>query len=397
MTALHRLREVAALATEGGIGERPVLTRDGVESGTGRLVDGWEPATSNEVPAGSSAARPGDVLFGKLRPYLAKSLLVQEPMYISTELLCIRADESALDSRFLLRLIQAQPFLDWANATSEGVKMPRTSWEKLREFRFVLPGLRDQRRVTEFLSRELAEMDAVEAQLHEVRALLGERARVAVSTQTTPEGVAPVRLGRYCDLVTSGPRGWSEYVGAGPTPFFRSANLRRWALQPSDAELVRVDPPKSSLVEGARASTRVGDVLIGITGANTGWVCLCTPDLAGAVVSQHVAIIRPREGVLSGEWLAWSLLGGRAQDQFLAAQYGGTKEQLSLPILRDLRLQIPSFDEQQSAVVRLRSLAQDLTEATAAVDAELELLAERRQVLITEAVTDKLGWKGAAA
>jgi len=78
-------------------------------------------------------ARSGDVLFGKLRPYLCKVLHVPDDIQCSTELLVMRANERFIDDRFLYYLALSKPFVEWAVATSVGVKMPRTDWAKLSQ------------------------------------------------------------------------------------------------------------------------------------------------------------------------------------------------------------------------------------------------------------------------
>lgn len=130
--------------------ERPFIALEHVESRTGSLVQGIELPMRAPAQAGMSAVEPGDVLFGKLRPYLAKSWVVDRPALASTELMCLRP-RSGIHSRWLGYLLQASPFIDWAVATSEGTKMPRTSWEKIGEYRTSLLSLAEQRAVADYL------------------------------------------------------------------------------------------------------------------------------------------------------------------------------------------------------------------------------------------------------
>ena len=100
------------------------------------------------------------------------------------------------------------------------------------------------------------------------------------------------RLGYASSLVTSGSRGWAEYVGDEGVPI-RSANLQRNSIQPNLKELVAVALPKRGR-GGAALAYLHGDVLIGITGANTGWVALAHAELIGGNVSQHVCPLYAR-------------------------------------------------------------------------------------------------------
>ncbi len=89
-----RLKHLAFLITvPTGVGQRPYVALESLTSWTGTLVDEdqldmWDPRDS----AGVAAVEPRDVLFGKLRPYLAKSWVADRPVYASTELLCLSLD-----------------------------------------------------------------------------------------------------------------------------------------------------------------------------------------------------------------------------------------------------------------------------------------------------------------
>ena len=123
----------------GGEDSQPFVALEYIESGTGRLLPGTELQEKSDATA--VAHQRGDVRFGKLRPYLAKSLLMDAPGIGSGELLVLRPRPDALDSRFLWYLTLSKPFLEWAEVTSYGVKMPRTNWTLLGSWDAWIPGL----------------------------------------------------------------------------------------------------------------------------------------------------------------------------------------------------------------------------------------------------------------
>ena len=100
--------------------------------------------------SGAASVKVGDVLFGKLRPYLAKTWLVDRAAYASTELLCLRPNGTT-DSRWLSYVCAGRPMVEWAVATSDGTKMPRTSWDKLSEYRVSVPDPLRQREIADYL------------------------------------------------------------------------------------------------------------------------------------------------------------------------------------------------------------------------------------------------------
>ncbi|WP_079063785.1 restriction endonuclease subunit S [Streptomyces sp. NRRL F-4489] len=301
-----------------------------------------------------------------------------------------RADLRELHPRFSYYWLLSRPFQEYVFAAlvvgaTNQIELNR---ERLGEAPVPLPPLEEQRRIADFLDAETARIDRLSAVMRSQDELLSNR-RSAVLATTWQSGCPLVRLGYFLSLVTSGPRGWGEYVGDEGRMFFRSANLRRDSIEPNLGSVAHVAPPDSALVESFRSSVRLGDVLVGITGANAGWVCLAGEDIEGANVSQHVCLIRPSRYV-SGTWLAYLLSSPAVQDSLLGSQYGGTKTQLSLPDLRNLNVPMPELSEQEAVADEIRLHIGAIESERGARGRQLTLLTERRQALITAAVTGQL-------
>jgi type I restriction enzyme S subunit len=322
-----------------------------------------------------------------LRPYLAKSWRADRSGLCSTELIVMRP-RPAVDDHWLGYLVQTDLLVQWATATSEGVKMPRTSWEKLRLLEIDLPSLDTQRAIAAYLDAETARIDAV-VNVRRRTSLLVEEHRKARISYFVSTG-RPVRVKHAISLCTSGPRGWGDLAGDSGSPFIRSANLSRSSIEINNGGLMFVEPPLSD--EADRSRVACGDVLAGITGANTGWIGLVRPEHAGGFVSQHVAILRP-DGV-EPEWLAYSLVSDRAQQALLSRQYGGTKTQLGLEDLRELEINVPARGKQLALVAELRNVEETVLATQAKIGRQIDLLLERRQALITAAVTGQLQMPG---
>ena len=89
---------------------------------------------ASEMRSNTSAFQPGDVLYGKLRPYLDKAVLADAPGVCTTELLVLRAKPDA-EPRFLAAVVHSPDFLEHAVAGTTGVQHPRTSWAHIRDFK----------------------------------------------------------------------------------------------------------------------------------------------------------------------------------------------------------------------------------------------------------------------
>lgn len=104
------------------------------------------------------AYSPGDVLFGKLRPYLAKVYRAESSGVAVGDVHVYKANPE-IDSRFLKHLLLTTDFVGYAEMNSTGVKMPRIEWPKISQFRVRVPTLPMQREIADELDRGTVEMD----------------------------------------------------------------------------------------------------------------------------------------------------------------------------------------------------------------------------------------------
>jgi type I restriction enzyme S subunit len=124
-------------------GQRLYLGLEHLASGQPCLVGRGK---ESDVTSGKSEFRKGDVLFGKLRPYLRKSALAPENGICSTDILVFRATPGS-SAEFLCLLTHTDEFVAHAKATTSGVQHPRTSWAALRDFKLHIPPEAEQREI----------------------------------------------------------------------------------------------------------------------------------------------------------------------------------------------------------------------------------------------------------
>ena len=125
----------------------PCIELEHLEQQTGQII-GY--ANSNEQNSVKSVFHKGDVLFGKLRPYLRKFALPEYDGVCSSEIWVLHP-ESNIDSTFLFYLIQSESFIAAANISS-GTKMPRAEWSKVSNESFFIPELSEQKRIADLFS-----------------------------------------------------------------------------------------------------------------------------------------------------------------------------------------------------------------------------------------------------
>lgn len=118
-----------------------------MDSGNPSLIR-W--GDSSEVSSSKSRFYAGDVLCGKLRPYLRKAVLAEWEGICSTDILVLKATQNLVPD-FLCYLVHTEAFVGHAISSTRGVNHPRTSWHSLAQFNFPLAPLEEQRAIAQVL------------------------------------------------------------------------------------------------------------------------------------------------------------------------------------------------------------------------------------------------------
>lgn len=350
-----------------------------------------------EVSSGYTRFRENDVLIPKITPtFEANRSTIARGLRGgvgtgTTELHIVRPGPK-LDVRYANYLLSSRPFLRGGKAAMKGVAgQQRVPDDWLRDFPVPISGRTRQRAIADLLDAETTRIDALINKKRRLDDMVRLRLSALIGTATT-EG-KPTQVRRLVSLRTSGPRGWAERVVPSGVPFVRSANLQVDSLNIKWDNMAFVEDTESA--EGERSRVRAGDVLVGITGANTGWVGFAEQRHNGGYVSQHVGLLRPRG--LNPKWLAYAVFSPSSREQLLGGQYGGTKQQLSLDELAELTVHVPPLKRQKELVSRLDHQVVVADQLRIKLRSQLALLAEHRQALITAAVTGRLEVPGVAA
>ena len=132
------------------------LGLENIESFTGKLINSVE----LESEGVGHEFQKNDVLFGKLRPYLAKVYLAEERGLSSTEALIFRASEK-IHPKFLSYYCLSQDFINEVNGTTFGSKMPRASWDDISSFSVCFPEIQEQQAISNYLDKKLAQIDTL--------------------------------------------------------------------------------------------------------------------------------------------------------------------------------------------------------------------------------------------
>ena len=130
--------------------------------------------SSAEVKSVKTLFQKGDMLYGKLRPYLNKHDITKFDGMCSTDILVFRADDLA-NLEYINYLFNTRNFISYAVDNSKGINLPRTSAKDVLRFVLEVPCLDEQKEIVRILGSLLAKearaKEAAEAVLEQVEVM----------------------------------------------------------------------------------------------------------------------------------------------------------------------------------------------------------------------------------
>jgi type I restriction enzyme S subunit len=396
-----RLKYSTELVNEkvnGAASELPYTGLEHIESWTGKRLD-----TDAEVSSDGQANvyRAGDVLFGKLRPYLAKAYAAESDGICTSELLILRP--KTLLQRFLRDYLLNQNIICVVDSSTYGAKMPRASWDFIGSLPVLIPPLDEQRAIARYLDRETARIDALIEKkgrqielLHEKRAALISHAvtkGLDASVRMKDSGIdwlghvaehwPVVRLGYFAQVRNGSTpsRMYTDYWTDGVVPWLSSSKVNEDVIT----------EPSEWITETARRESNLdivpsGSVVLGLVGQGRtrGTSALMAID---AAINQNMAAIIPGKR-LTGRYLHYQLQhmcqpireGGR----------GANQPALNCDLIADLRIVLPPVSEQLAIADHLDQVAKGTSALSSKIETSIDRLREYRTALISAAVTGKI-------
>ncbi len=185
-----------------------------------------------------------------------------------------------------------------------------------------------------------------------------------------PNGWIWQTLGELSEYITSGSRGWKDYISIAGDAFIRSQDIKQDALVFENPAFVAL-PEKA---EGKRTLVKEGDLLLTITGGNVGKCAAVPPQEGKAYVSQHVALIRLNDRSLA-EFIHYWMINSHGGRGFLARYIYGDKPGLNLGQVASVPVPIPLESDRVRILESLRLYQSMCDRLTLQVEAKHKLAA----------------------
>jgi restriction endonuclease S subunit len=141
-----------------------------IQSFTGELV-GFSPRPAASIKSRSKVFRAGDVLYGRLRPYLNKVWLVRGEVsegICSTEFLVLIPNTDLIRAAVLRYLLSSHYVQRHAMRLQTGTALPRMNLDDLLDIEVPVPDLETQKRLEKRLLSDFDKLVALRAQLEEM-------------------------------------------------------------------------------------------------------------------------------------------------------------------------------------------------------------------------------------
>ncbi|MEQ8689387.1 MAG: restriction endonuclease subunit S [Pseudomonadales bacterium] len=312
-----------------------------------------------------------------------------------------------LSRRFAHHLLRSQFYLKIYLRYLYGIR-PNSYQIKADDWKsipIIVPPPEMQLSIAEFLDRETSRIEQlIEKKKKFIEMLTLSRQAIAKSTlqdifpSSIPRDAQEYIAGYYdggwsvqrvkhiVTYMTSGSRGWSQYLADEGEVFLQSGNIgREMEVLFDDAQ--RVEPQTGT--EAKRTAVAPRDILVCITGGRTGAVGY-VPDInENAYINQHICLLRAREHTIHPKLLAHLLYSEIGQKQLEFFQYG-LKQGLGFAQVGEVRIPIPPVSLQESIVKKIDSKCVKTDELSRCVGESITKLQEYRAALITAAVTGQI-------
>lgn len=339
-----RFKDFISLQTQTSLSENKIGLEN-IECATGKFIE-----TNSEFEGNGIAFDVGDVIYGKLRPYLKKVWLSTFNGNAVGDFFVFRA-KNTNSASYIRYVMLSDGFTKEADGSTFGTKSLIT------------------RAVTRGLNPNAPLKDSGVKWIGDI-----------------PRDWEIPRLNFVTSKIGSGstPKGGSEvYVDEGVV-FLRSQNVYNDGLRLND--VVHIVPSIHEQMKGTKV--QVDDILFNITGASIGRCCRFTKGIGEANVNQHVCIVRPKN--ILPTFLMYCLQSFVGQTQLRQLLKGGNREGLSGESFKNFYVLLPSPNEQQQIATYLDIKCSKIDHIVATQKKKIAYLQELKQSLITNVVTGKI-------
>lgn len=297
----------------------------------------------------------------------------------------IRPDTTHVHPRYLFWALKSAAVQSSMSAAALGITRFALRSIEVANLEVPLPKKRAQIQIADFLDRETARIDSLLGKKRVLAVMSHEQMASRITEMTEAREWSPVRL-KYLlrEQITDGPHETPEFVDKG-IPFLSVDSIQdgqivfdgcRYVTSEAYGEYARKCRPEK------------GDLLL-TKAASIGKVAEVVTDNVFAVWSP-LALLKPDHSKVSTRFLFFALLGRSVQEQMILASTSNTQSNLSMPDIGRLIVRLPALKDQKRIARALTQQWARRAQLVVKLFDSRQLLLQRRQALITAAVTGQM-------
>ena len=366
---------------------------ENIESWTSKFIE-----TSTEVEGLANYFEAGDILFGKLRPYLAKVYLAKHEGICSTEFLVYRILDD-FKKIYLKNVMLSKSFIDIINSSTYGSKMPRANSGFIGDQIIPFPPLPEQTAIANFLDRKTTLIDQAIAIKQKQIELLNERRQILINKAVT-RGLDPnVKLkDSGVEWIGEIPEGWevkrlkyvlderNERSKEGLEPLFMMSQVHGLVVRSDFHEKAEV-----ALSNEGNKIVRPNDLVFNKLKAHLG-VFFKSEIKFDGIVSPDYAVYFSKGLIEDLKYLELLFRNPGYIKEFICRATGIVEGLIRLYThdLFDIQVPIPPIKEQSEILLYISEYSNKIMSAISLKEKEIEKLKEYKATLINSAVTGKI-------
>lgn len=380
-----------------------VVELEDIEKDTSRIISrGYTPA--RDFKSSKNLFNKGDILYGKLRPYLNKVVMADENGVCSTEIIPINAEPLVIN-KYIFYWIKSHHFLDYVNDVSYGVNMPRLGTNDGLNAPFILAPFAEQKEIVDRLDILLAQVEATQASLARIKNIINQLRQsvlaAAVSGKLTEEWrqknhalnkiplteIDSYWASQYLKIgkkrptlkITKTlslnktpepeiPESWVNtqigyvfdvYVGATPSRSIEDYwNGDVPWVSSSEVAFCRIDSTKEKITTLGLSNTSTnihppGTVMLAMIGQGKTRGQVAILDI-NACHNQNTAALRVPDGFAVSEYLYFYLTNRYEETRKIGG--GNNQQALNKGFVQSMKFSLPPYEEQQEIVRRVEQL-----------------------------------------
>ena len=353
-----------------------VLDLEDVEKNSGKLL---QKKYGTKTTSNKSCFKKGDILYGKLRPYLNKVLIADEDGCCSTEIVPINVSSAKLkiDAEFLSYFLRSPYFVGYANSCAYGVKMPRLGTKDAKSAWVAIPPITEQRRIVARLQKIRSLVDAYcHEEIHLSQLITGfpDKLKASILQEAIQGKLVPQLESEPCielpdsqlsDSTIDIPKKWKwvklkdiftfiDYRGKTPNKIHEGVRL----ITASNIKHGRMDHSKKVFIANeeyltrqSRGISKKGDILF-TTEAPLGNVAIA--DIDNYSAGQRIITLQSKKG--NNELYMYFMLSPYFQKLLVSQATGTTAQGIKAARLKELVIPVPPEGEQERILNKLTAL-----------------------------------------